>query len=39
MKPIHASDFRARRLILDDKNFALTPGKYPGPANLIPTTS
>lgn len=36
MKPLRASDFRARRLMLQDKDFALAPGKYPGPTNLIP---
>lgn len=36
MKPLRASDFRARRLMLQDKDFALAPGKYPGPTSLIP---
>lgn len=36
MKPLRASDFRARRLMLQDKDFALKPGKYPDPTNLIP---
>lgn len=35
MKPLPKSDFRAKRLMLEDSDFALSPGKYPGPTNLI----
>jgi hypothetical protein len=35
MKPLPSSDFRARRLMLDDDDFAVTSGKYAGPTNLI----
>jgi hypothetical protein len=35
MKPLFASDFRAKRLMLDDSDFAIAPGKYPGPTHLI----
>jgi hypothetical protein len=35
MKPLRASDFRSRRLTLQNKDFALARGKYPGPINLI----
>jgi hypothetical protein len=35
MKPLSASDFRATRLMLDDSDFALASGTYPGPTNLI----
>ncbi len=35
MKPLPASDFRAKRLMLEDSDFAVAPGKYLGPTNLI----
>jgi hypothetical protein len=35
MKPLSLSDFRANRLMLDDSDFAIAPGDYPGPTNLI----
>lgn len=35
MKPLRKSDFRAKRLMLNDSDFALAPGKYAGPTNLI----
>jgi hypothetical protein len=35
MKPLPSSDFRARRLMLDDDDFAVTSGRYAGPTNLI----
>jgi hypothetical protein len=35
MKSLPRTDFRAKRLMLEDSDFALAPGKYPGPTNLI----
>lgn len=35
MKPLPMPDFRAARLMLEDSDFAVAPGKYPGPTNLI----
>jgi len=35
MKPLRASDFRSRRLMLQKTDFALARGRYPGPTNLI----
>lgn len=35
MKPLSTSDFRAKRLMLEDSDFAVASGKYPGPTNLI----
>ncbi len=35
MKPLPASDFRAKRLMLEGKDFAVASGRYPGPTNLI----
>jgi hypothetical protein len=35
MKPLDASDFRARRFMLEKDDFALAPGEYTGPTNLI----
>lgn len=35
MKPLPASDFRAKRLMLEESDFAMPAGKYPGPTNLI----
>lgn len=35
MKSLPMSDFRAKRLMLDDTDFAVATGKYPGPTNLI----
>jgi len=35
MKILPASDFRAKRLILEDSDFVIAPGDYPGPTNLI----
>ncbi len=35
MKPLSASDFRAKRFMLEDKDFALASGTYPGPTDLI----
>lgn len=37
MKPLPKSDFRARRLILEDDDFALTPGKSDGPTKITAT--
>ena len=35
MKPFSASDFRAKRLMLKDTDFAVTPVAYRCPTNLI----
>jgi hypothetical protein len=35
MKPLPTSDFRAKRFMLEDSDFAESPGKYAGPTNLI----
>lgn len=35
MKPLPTSDFRASRLMLEKKDFALTSGRYPGATDLI----
>ena len=35
MKALPASDFRAKRLMLEKKDFAIAPGRYPGPTHLI----
>jgi hypothetical protein len=35
MKRLSASDFRARRLMLEDSDFAIALGNHPGPTNLI----
>jgi hypothetical protein len=35
MKPLSASDFRAKRLMLEASDFEIAGGKYPGPTNLI----
>ena len=35
MKALPASDFRAKRLMLEKKDFALTSGRYPGATDLI----
>lgn len=35
MKPLPPSDFRSRRLMLDDDDFAISPGKYEGPIDLV----
>jgi hypothetical protein len=35
MKTLSPSDFRAKRLMLQDSDFSIAPGKYPGPTNLI----
>jgi hypothetical protein len=35
MKPLEDSDFRARRLMLEDEDFGQALGEYPGPTNLI----
>jgi hypothetical protein len=35
MKPLSDSDFRARRQMLENDDFATTPGNYAGPTNLI----
>lgn len=35
MKPLPAPDFRAKRLMLEDSDFAVVSGKYQGPTNLI----
>lgn len=36
MRRLRNSDFRARRYILEKKDFALVEGRYPGPVDLIP---
>lgn len=35
MKPLDPSDFRARRFMLEEGDFALAPAEYAGPTNLI----
>jgi hypothetical protein len=35
MKPLPESDFRARRYLLEKKDFAVAPGEYKGPTDLI----
>lgn len=35
MKPLPSNDFRARRLMLTDDDFAFSSGEYLGPTNLI----
>src|SRR5581483_4294497 len=35
MKPLELADFRARRLMLEEDDFAIFGGKYRGPTNLI----
>jgi len=35
MKPLSPSDFRAKRLMLEDSDFAVVSGSYPGPTDLI----
>lgn len=35
MKPLRATDFRAKRLMLEDKDFAVWRGKYAGSTNLV----
>lgn len=35
MKALPASDFRAKRIMLERKDFAIAPTKYPGPTDLI----
>lgn len=35
MKPLPTSDFRAKRRMLEDSDFAVAPGKYSGPTDLI----
>ena len=35
MKALPASDFRAKRLMLEKKDFAIAPGRCPGPTDLI----
>lgn len=35
MKPLDASDFRARRFMLEKDDFVLASGEYAGPTNLI----
>jgi hypothetical protein len=35
MKPLSVSDFRAKRLMLEESDFAEAPGNYPGPTKLI----
>lgn len=35
MKPLPMSDFRARRFMLEKKDFAVASGKYAGPVDLI----
>jgi hypothetical protein len=35
MKPLDASDFRARRYMLEKDDFAVASGEYSGPTNLI----
>jgi hypothetical protein len=35
MKPLPESDFRAKRLMLEDDDFALVSGAYEGPTDLV----
>jgi hypothetical protein len=35
MKSLSTSDFRAQRLMLEDSDFAIAPGRYAGPIKLI----
>ena len=35
MKPLSPSDFRASRLMLENTDFAVAPGKYAGPSDLV----